>query len=139
MQDIDNASTAIAQACRALDRALMDGDDVAAAHYFTDNAILGESGVDDVVGRDAILAFLQRGSTVRTVTHHELHRVELLLFGEHAVEYGWFDESKRRGTLPEEHERGRTMTLWHRDEDDVWRIHRLVISDLPPHASESRR
>jgi uncharacterized protein (TIGR02246 family) len=126
-----STSDAIAEACRRLDRALMDGDAQSAAHHFTHDALLGESGIDDVVGRDAILAFLEQGNEVRTVTHHELHRTELVDFGELALEYGWFDETKVKPGLPAIHERGRTMTLWRRDTDGAWRIHRLVISDLP--------
>jgi ketosteroid isomerase-like protein len=129
--DVPAASAAIAAACRALDEALMASDAHRAASHFTADAILGESGLDDVVGREAILDFLVRGDAVRTVTHHRLHRKELLVFGELAVEYGWFDETKRRAGQPPIHERGRTMTLWRRDADGEWRIHRLVISDLP--------
>ena len=109
----------------------MDGDAAAAAAHFTHDALLGESGIDDVVGRDAILAFLERGNQVRTVTHHQLHRTELIDFGELALEYGWFDETKVKLDLPPIRERGRTMTLWRRESDGAWRIHRLVISDLP--------
>ena len=109
----------------------MDGDAPGAADHFTHDALLGESGIDDVVGRDAIRAFLERGNEVRTVLHHELHRIELVDFGELALEYGWFDETKSKPGLPEILERGRTMTLWRHDSDGAWRIHRLIISDLP--------
>ena len=129
--DVSEASAAIAAVCLSLDDALMAGDALRAASHFTADAILGESGVDDVVGRDAILAFLVRGNELRTVTHHQLHRSELLVFGELALEYGWFDETKRLANRSLVHERGRTMTLWRHDADDEWRIHRLVISDLP--------
>ena len=68
--DVSEASAAIAAVCHSLDDALMAGDALRAAGHFTPDAILGESGVDDVVGRDAILAFLVRGNELRTVTHH---------------------------------------------------------------------
>ena len=130
-----DAGAAIATTSRLLDQALMDGDAAAAASHFTNDAILGESGLDDVVGRASILEFLVRGNQVRTVTHHALHRKELFLFGHSALEYGWFDETKRTSDNALLHERGRTMTLWRRDDDGAWRIHRLVISDLPPTAT----
>lgn len=130
--DATAVAEAIAAVSASIDRALMEGDASAVAGHFTHDAILGESGDEDVVGRDAILAFLERGNAVRAVTHHQLHRQELHLFGDLAVEYGWFDEVKLKPGLLPIHERGRTMTLWRCDPDGAWRIHRLVISELPP-------
>ena len=69
------AGAAIAAASGSLDRALIDGDPGQVAGHFTIDAVLGESGLDDVVGREAIRGFLEQGNRVRTVTHHEIHRI----------------------------------------------------------------
>lgn len=128
---MEPAGVAIAAASRSLDRALIDGNPVPVADHFTIDAVLGESGLEDVVGRAAILDFLEQGNRVRTVTHHEIHRTELLVFGRLAIEYGWFDETKIKPGQPPIRERARTVTYWRHDDDGAWRIRRIVISDLP--------
>ena len=131
MTAVAGAGAAIAAASGSLDRALIDGDPVQVAGHFTIDAVLGESGLDDVVGREAIRGFLEQGNRVRTVTHHEIHRTELLVFDRLAVEYGWFSETKIKPGQSPIHERGRTVTYWRHDDDGVWRIRRIVVSDLP--------
>jgi len=125
------AQAAIAAASSALDRALVEGDPGRVAGLFTLDAVLGESGLDDVVGRDAIRDFLDRANRVRTVTHHQVFRTELLVFGRLAIEYGWFTETKVKPGHPPIHDRGRTVTYWRHDDDGAWRISRVVVSDLP--------
>ncbi len=131
MNAVAAAGAAIAEASRCLDRALIDGDPVTVAGHFTLDAVLGESGLEDVVGRAAIRDFLEQGNRVRTVTHHAIHRTELLVFDRLAIEYGWFDETKIRPGQPPISERARTVTCWRHDDDGAWRIRRIVISDLP--------
>jgi ketosteroid isomerase-like protein len=123
---------AIARAGAALDQSLMAGSAAEIAGHFTEDGILGESGMADLVGRAAIRDFLARANQVRTVVHHRLHRDELVMVdGDRAIEYGRFDETKvKPGEAPIE-ERGRTVTDWRRGADGVWRIARLVVSDLP--------
>jgi len=116
---------------RALDRALVDQDHAAAAALFTEDAVLGESGMDDVVGRDAIREFLAAGDRIRRVTHHELIRDDLLVAGDVAVETARFDEAKEYPDRPPVRERGRVVLFWRRETDGEWRIFRLVVSDLP--------
>lgn len=129
--DADQAGAAIAATNRALDRALVDGTPEVAAALFTKDAVLGESGIADVVGRDAIAGFLARGGQVRAVTFHAVHRDELIVMGNRAIEFAWFEETKvPHGGVPIQ-ERGRLATDWRREADGVWRIARLVISDLP--------
>jgi hypothetical protein len=55
------ADTELAQASAQLDSALVGGDPDDVASHFTEDAVLGESGADDAVGREAIRAFLVRG------------------------------------------------------------------------------
>ena len=127
----ETAARLIAEAAARLDRALVGGDvdDVAAG--FTDDAVLGESGAPDAVGRAAIRAFLERGNAVRTVTHHRLVREDLLVVGRRAIEFGRFDERKRFPDGREVAERGRVVIDWRYRPDGSWRIARLVVSDLP--------
>ncbi len=129
--DPDQVGQAVAAANAALDRALVHGAPEEAASLFTADAVLGESGLADVVGRAAIAGFLARGNQVRTVTFHAVHREELIVLGTRAIEFAWFDETKLpHGGAPVS-ERGRIVTDWRLGSDGAWRIARLVISDLP--------
>lgn len=114
-----------------LDRALVSQDAEGAAALFTPDAVLGESGMDDVVGREAIRDFLAAADRVRRVSHHRLDRDDLLVAGEVAVETARFDETKEYPGRPPVRERGRVVLFWRRDPDGEWRIFRLIVSDLP--------
>jgi len=121
----------IAETAAALDRALVAGDPDAIAAFFTEDAVLGESGAADAVGRSAIRGFLAHGNSVRTVTHHRLVRDDIIVLGDRAIEFGRFDETKRMKDGREVVERGRVVTDWRCGPDGRWRIARLVVSDLP--------
>lgn len=127
----NQAGIAIAAVNAALDRALVSGTPEEASRHFTVDAVLGESGVADVVGRAAITAFLAKGNEVRTVTWHQIHRDDLIHLGDRAIEFARFDETKRLAGGAIVEERGRFVTDWRYDADGSWRIGRLVISDLP--------
>jgi ketosteroid isomerase-like protein len=122
----------LSEASASLDRALVGPDPDAIARHFTEDAVLGESGMEDVIGRAKIRDFLAAGNRVRTVTHHRLFRDELIVVGDRAVELGRFDETKiKLAGGPPIQERGRTVTYWRKEPDGSWRISRLVVSDLP--------
>ncbi len=127
----DDPGRAIAAASASLDQALMGPDPALVASHFTEDGVLGESGMADLVGRVAIRDFLAKANGVRTVTFHKLFRDELELFGDRAIELGRFDETKVKPGQPPIQERGRTVTYWRREPDGAWRIARLVVSDLP--------
>lgn len=127
-----NDADLIAAVNAELDRALMASDPDAAAAVFTEDAVLGESGMDDVVGRKAIRDFLALANTLRTVTFHRVYRDDLVLLGDRAIELGRFDETKTKPNMAPIHERGRHVAYWRREVPGVWRISRLVVSDLPP-------
>lgn len=130
----DAALAAIAEANLRLDRALMASDPGAAAACFTEDAVLGESGLADVVGRSAIRDFLAHANTVRTVTFHRVVRDDIEYLGDRAIELGRFDETKQKAgaTISE---RGRHVAYWRREPDGVWRIYRIIVSDLPSPSS----
>jgi uncharacterized protein (TIGR02246 family) len=123
---------AIAEANAAVDRALMASDPDAVAAMFTEDGVLSESGLDDLVGRAAIRDFLAQANTVRTVTFHRLIREELDLFGDRAIERAAVEETKVKPGLPPIHERGRVVTYWRRNASGGWRIARIIASDLAP-------
>ncbi|MGE0552952.1 MAG: DUF4440 domain-containing protein [Gemmatimonadales bacterium] len=127
----DDVGARLAALGRELDRALVEQDHAGAAALFTEDAVLGESGMEDVVGRAAIRDFLAAGDRVRRVTHHELTRDDLLVAGDVAVETARFDERKEYPDRPPVRERGRVVLFWRREADGQWRIFRLVVSDLP--------
>jgi len=131
MHDFQEAALRIAKISDSLDLALVAGDPDRIAGHFTEDAILGESGAEDAVGRAAIRGFLARGNEVRTVTRHRLTRDDLLIVGDRAIEFGRFDEGKRLRDGTEVTERGRVVTDWRRESDGQWRISRLIVSDLP--------
>jgi ketosteroid isomerase-like protein len=126
-------AAAIAAATAELDRALVAGPPAAVAALFAVAAVLGESGLADLVGRAAIERFLAEANRLRTVTGHRVTREELVFVtADRAIEYGRFEEAKTRPGEPGViHERGRTVTDWRRDPDGRWRIARLFVSDLP--------
>ena len=125
------ADSEIAEASVWLDAALVGGDPDDVVSHFTEDAVLGESGAEDAVGREAIRAFLVRGNELRTVTRHVLTRDELIVMGDRAIEFARFDEGKRLRDGREVSERGRVVTDWRKCSDGRWRIARLVVSDLP--------
>lgn len=131
MHDFQEVAAAIAKISDSLDLALVAGDPGRIAEHFAEDAILGESGAEDAVGRAAIRGFLALGNEVRTVTRHRLTRDDLLVVGDRAIEFGRFDEGKRLRDGREVTERGRVVTDWRRGSDGQWRIARLIISDLP--------
>jgi uncharacterized protein (TIGR02246 family) len=125
-------SAAIAAAAAELDQALVANDAQRTANLFTQDAILGESGMADLIGRPAIQQFLAVANQKRQVSHHRLTRDELILLGDdRAIELGRFEETKViPGQAPID-EWGRTVTFWRRESDGAWRVERLVVSDLP--------
>ena len=126
------SARAIAEENAGLDRALVHGTPADCAAYFTEDAMVGESGMADVVGRLAIAGFFEAGNRVRTVTAHVIHRDDLIFIDpDRAIEFGRFDETKVKPGQAPIHERGRTVTEWRRESDGRWRIARLVVSDLP--------
>jgi ketosteroid isomerase-like protein len=127
----NEAAREIRDAAASLDTALVGGDPGEIAEHFTEDAILGESGAEDAVGRSAIHGFLARGNEVRTVTRHVLTRDELIVLGDRAIEFARFDEGKRLRDGREVSERGRVVTDWRKCPDGRWRIAKLVVSDLP--------
>lgn len=127
----DEAGRAIAAVNAALDRALVEGTPEEAAAHFTVDAVLGESGMADAVGRATIAGFLAKGNAVRRVTHHRIDRDELVVLGDRAIEFAVFDETKLPHGGTPVRERGRIVTDWRREPDGAWRIARLIISDLP--------
>lgn len=127
----DEVGVRLARVAAVLDRALVDGDAAGAAACFTADAVLGESGAADAVGRAAIHEFLCRGNEVRAVTEHLLIRDELLVLQDRAIEFARFEETKvPHGGTPVR-ERGRVVIDWRLEPDAAWRIARLVVSDLP--------
>ena len=132
-QPSGEVSDAIARQADELDRALVAGDPEQVAGFFTEDAILGESGMPDAVGRDAIRGFLAAANQIRSVVHHRLFRDELHPIGaDLCVEVSHFDEAKiRHGETARIEERGRVVTFWARQSDGAWRIRRILVSDLP--------
>jgi uncharacterized protein (TIGR02246 family) len=122
---------ALAALAAALDRALVAQDHAGAAALFTDDAVVGESGLDDVVGREALRRFLADADRHRRVTEHATWREHLVVAGDRAVEACRFREVKQRPGQPPETELGRAVVFWRREADGAWRIERLVVSDLP--------
>lgn len=127
-EDVPSRLTAVAV---RLDQALVSGDVDAAAACFTEDAVLGESGAPDAVGRAAIRAFLVRGNEVRAVIEHRMFRDDLVLMEQRAIEFARFNEVKVPAGGEPVRERGRVVIDWRRAPDGSWRIGRLVVSDLP--------
>jgi len=123
---------AIAAVTETLDRGLMTSDPDLAAAQFTDDAVFGESGMEDVVGRAAIRDFFVTANQVRTITYHRHHRQEILILEGRAIELSRFDETKVKPGQAPIQERGRVVSYWRLEADGAWRIARMVVSDLPP-------
>jgi uncharacterized protein (TIGR02246 family) len=121
----------IAAASASLDKALESPDAAAVASHFTEQGVLGESGLADVVGRAAITEFLAGANQKRRVIHHRLTRDELIVLGDRAIERARFAETKQYPGQAPVHEWGRVVTFWKRETDGAWRIEHLVVSDLP--------
>jgi ketosteroid isomerase-like protein len=133
--EIDPEAAAIgarlAERSAALDRALMARDAEGVALNFTEDAVFGESGMEDLIGRPAIRDVLAAADLTRAVVYYRLVREQLLPAGDRVVEIARFDETKQRPGQPPQHERGRVVLVWRRVGGDDWLIERLVVSDLP--------
>src|SRR4051812_44364213 len=113
-----NPGPSIAAVADALDRALVLNDAGATAAHFTENAVLGESGMADVVGRVAIRDFLAAANLKRKVTRHRLTRDDLILVTpDRAIELARFEETKLIPGQSPIDEWGRVVTFWRRESD----------------------
>src|SRR5262249_20077722 len=100
----------------------MTSDPDLAAAQFTDDAVFGESGMEDVAGRAAIRKFLADANLVRTITYHKHHRDEITFLGDLAIERSRFDETKVKPGQKPIRERGRVISYWRVERDGAWRI-----------------
>ena len=84
-------------------------------------------GADDLDGRAAVRALIVEEMAAYEIPKLTLHRTDLVVQGEHAIDVGTYDEIQIPKTGAPIHGAGRYMTIWRR-EAGGWRIWRFMIN-----------
>ncbi len=114
-----------------LDSVSRHADADANAALFTEDAVVSLGGLEDVRGRDALLAAMRGYYDRNAVRIHQLRGAELEVYGATAYERGtYLYVAGPRGQEPTT-ERGRYSAVWRRGADGKWRIYRYIENLLP--------
>lgn len=132
-------STALLAAYEQYRTAWLRDDTAAVLGRISNDIRILISGVPDIVGQDATRKlFLDEMAKYRH-TALRLDHHDVIVAGDHATVIGTYDETlelraprsrRERGKGNEDHNRGRYITIWRR-EDGEWRIVRYMLNDLP--------
>lgn len=126
-------STAIVGAAAQYRQGWLNGDTAMALSVISDDVQLMLPGAPDVHGQAGA-----RGVFVEEMTQYHIptltvHRQELLLHGDHAIDIGTYEETmvpKRGATI---YATGRYIVVWRR-EAGGWRMWRYMLNEFAPAA-----
>ena len=113
--------TAILAQSRALSEAYMAGDIEALVAVYAEDGIAAPGGSEFIRGHDALFELwsLPEG---RVVTHHQATPVELIVQGDMAYDWGYYEGAVMQDGEARPPFRGKYLVVWQRDVDGVWRI-----------------
>jgi uncharacterized protein (TIGR02246 family) len=120
------------QANMQLQEAYRQGDASAAAGLFSEDAVLMPNAMDDLVGREAIEAFLDMFFSSSTVPVYELTIAEIDLHGNTAYERGTFRWLSVGSQQDSSLEYGRYSMVRKIGPGGNWQIHRLLENTISP-------
>lgn len=126
---------AIAAQSRRLSEAYVRGDLEALVDVYTADGVAAPTRSDFVRGRAALLRLwaLPEG---RTILHHRSVPTELVVDGDHAYDWGYYEGQAAQDGEPLAPFRGTYVIVWTRGDDGTWRIAVDMWSSLPAPAAE---
>lgn len=122
--------TAILAQGRALSEAYMAGDIEALVAVYAEDGIAAPGGRDFVRGYEALydLWELPEG---RVITHHQAVPEELIVHGDFAYDWGYYEGTAEQNGEARPSFRGKYLIVWQRDPDGIWRITHDMWNSLP--------
>ncbi len=123
---------AIADAWSAYRAALVKEDAAAAVALFTEDGTLMEPGLPDIEGRSTLEKFFAAGFGQVKVTDATGGIEQLDVYGDRAYEIGTYSQTVAVSTGETRTSKGRYAAFWVKGSDGQWRIHRIMVSPLPP-------
>ena len=124
------ARAAIEAQARRFSQAYMDGDFDTLVALYTEDGVAAPGGRDFIVGHEALRAFwtLPEG---RIVSHHETTSKELIVSGDYAYDWGYYEGTAGPVEGEQKPFRGKYVIVWRRDADGVWRMLQDMWNSLP--------
>jgi ketosteroid isomerase-like protein len=124
-------STAIVAAAARYRQGWLNSDTAMALSVMSDDVQLMLPGTADVRGQAGARAVFVEEMTQYRIPALTVHRHELIVHGDHAIDIGTYEETmvpKRGATI---YATGRYMVVWRR-EPVGWRMWRYILNELPP-------
>ena len=128
--DPDEDLRQIEAQARALSEAYMAGDIDALVAIYTEDGVAIPGNRDFVQGHEA-LARLWSLPEGRDILHHETRATKLVVDGDHAYDYGYFEGRAAQDGEPLNPFGGAYVIVWERGDDGVWRIDADMWNSLP--------
>ena len=126
-------STAIVAAAAQYRQGWLNGDTAMALSVISDDVQLLLPGAPDVHGQAGARKVFVEEMTQYHIPALTVHRQELLLHGDHAIDIGTYEETmvpKRGATI---YATGRYLVVWRR-EAGAWRMWRYMLNEFAPAA-----
>ena len=126
-------STAIVAAAAQYRQGWLNGDTAMALSVISDDVQLMLPGAPDVHGQAGARKVFVEEMTQYHIPALTVHRQELLLHGDHAIDIGTYEETmvpKRGATI---YATGRYIVVWRR-EAEGWRMWRYMLNEFTPPA-----
>ena len=124
------ARTAIEAQARRFSQAYMDGDIDTLVGIYTEDGIAAPGGRDFIQGRAALRQYWQLPEG-RTVSHHKTTSEELIVSGDYAYDWGYYEGAAGPTGGEQRPFRGKYVIVWRRDADGVWRMLQDMWNSLP--------
>lgn len=119
--DAARDSTAIAAQSALLSASYVAGDIEALVTVYSPDGIAAPAGRDFIRGREALLELWALPAN-RKVIRHAATSVELIVDGDHAYDWGYYEGQVAVDGVPSSPFRGTYTIVWRREQDGVWRI-----------------
>lgn len=127
-------STAAVEAIKAqavrLSEAYMAGDIEGVVAIYADDGVAGAYNSEFVRGREDLLEMWELPEG-RTILRHSTEAVELIVDGDHAYDWGYFEGQGAQDGEPLDPFSGKYVIVWERGDDGVWRMTLDVWSGVP--------
>lgn len=115
---------------RRFSQAYMDGDLDTLVSIYTEDGVAAPGGRDFIVGHDALRRFWQLPDG-RIVSHHQTTSKELIVSGDYAYDWGYYEGAAGPADGEQQSFRGKYVIVWRRDADGVWRMLQDMWNTLP--------
>jgi uncharacterized protein (TIGR02246 family) len=126
-----SAGEGIEAASKEFEAAFNGGDGAGVASLYTDDAALLPPGAPRVDGKEAIATFWQ-GAIDAGLSDLDLATVEVMEADDLAIEVGTLMLNAPGADGAAGPVTGKFVVVWHRGDDDTWRLHRDIWNIDPP-------